>query len=49
MKKISYSFLFARKFKKNFIFKGVLICQEKTTPRSIYLLENYDWGVDISL
>ena len=25
--------------------KGVLVCQEKTTPRSIYFLGNYDWRV----
>ena len=29
--------------------KVVLIYQEKATPRSNYFLENYDWGVGISL
>ena len=44
-----YSFLFTRKFREYLFPKGVLIYHEKTTPRSIYFLGNYDWGVDISV
>ena len=41
--------LFSRKFRDYLFPKGVLINQEKPTPKSIYFLENYDWGVDIPL
>ena len=35
------------KVSENLFSKGILICQEGTTSRSIYSLGNYDWGVDI--
>ena len=43
--KISYSFLFTRKFREYLFSKGALICWEKATPRSIYFPGNYDWRV----
>ena len=43
-----YFFVFTRKFREYLFPKTVLICQKKTTTRSIYFLANYDWGVDIS-
>ena len=46
---IPYSFLFAGKFREYLFPKGVLFCQEKWTPRSHYILGNYDWRVNISL
>ena len=46
--KISYSFLLtslgSTYFPKEYLFsKGVLVCKEKTTPRSIFFWRNYDW------
>ena len=38
-----------KKVSENLFFKGLLICQEEMTSRSIYSLGNFDWGVDISL
>ena len=46
---IPYSFWYTRRFGEYLFPKGVLVYREKTTPWSIYFLENYDWGVDISL
>ena len=42
--KLSYSFLFIRKFREYLFSKGALIWLKKTTRRSIYCLGNYDWG-----
>ena len=38
-----------RKFREYLFLKGVVIKYEKATPRSIYFLENFDGGVNISL
>ena len=40
--KISYSFLFTRKFMEHLFSKGVLICQEKNNYQEFYFLGNYD-------
>ena len=42
-------FLFTRKFRDYLFPKGVLNSREKPTPRGIYFLEDYEWGVDIPL
>ena len=47
-KTIPYFFLFTRKFREYLFPKGVLVYQEKTTPRSVCFQGNYDPGVDIS-
>ena len=42
---IPYSFLFTRKCRECLFPKEILIYYEKTIPRSLYFLGNYDWGV----
>ena len=42
-------FCLQKRLENTYFLKEYLICQEKTAPRSIYFLGNFDWGVGMSL